>query len=343
MSAHEVPRYLLEQDKIVVLHDGMREEIETGCDEALALAVRETRLIVACGASGLAIFGLDDPTMPKFLGRRPSKKGPCIGIDDDDACVVASKPTRTTFRTQARIDAIEWTACSLRPATTVEGRVRRFDVTFEKKRCSSDPPPENAILLSIHVEEDVNENVVVLEADAPEDLKDPVSVVAEELETRILRTWKSARARTPELRKWYGWQVIVMDASSAVACATLVLCPLGVLGYAFGAPIVHWAHGHSKRGWLSVSLRLGLPAAGLVTGLLFGGIVAGATTGCPSCQTEAYVNGMGIGVLAGGISGVVAMPIIDALIAFDLQPSTKVVPIVVPAQGGLALGLGGMF
>src|SRR5205807_6832077 len=39
----------------------------------------------------------------------------------------------------------------------------------------------------------------------------------------------------------------ISDGSAAASCATIFLCPAGLAVYAFGPPIIHWAHGHTER------------------------------------------------------------------------------------------------
>jgi hypothetical protein len=77
---------------------------------------------------------------------------------------------------------------------------------------------------------------------------------------------------------WYGWQTLLVDgAALTTVVGGLWLRPahqdwsvvsiVGVGGLAVGAPIVHWAHGHTGVGFASLGLRLGLPALGALIAL----------------------------------------------------------------------------
>jgi len=61
------------------------------------------------------------------------------------------------------------TACSLQPVLIVDGRVRRIDIQVDGRRCSSTPAPEGAIPLSVRIEHDPTQHVVV-EASDPSDV-----------------------------------------------------------------------------------------------------------------------------------------------------------------------------
>lgn len=80
---------------------------------------------------------------------------------------------------------------------------------------------------------------------------------------------------------WYGWQTLAVDGSSMaliLAGLTVTLATnsgaafatsltLGGLGLVLGAPIVHWVHGYTAKGFISLfGLRLGLAAGGYVVG-----------------------------------------------------------------------------
>ncbi len=74
--------------------------------------------------------------------------------------------------------------------------------------------------------------------------------------------------RRRKRRSWYGWQTLVADGASftfIVAAsgsshqgdADSVLATVGVLGYFFGAPSVHWAHENVGKGFASLGIRGG--------------------------------------------------------------------------------------
>jgi hypothetical protein len=82
-------------------------------------------------------------------------------------------------------------------------------------------------------------------------------------------------ASRPETR-WYGWQILIPGIISHMFAATgsfsfvlPVLIP-GLTGSIFSAPIVHWAHGHTARGFASLGIQLG--GTGLATGLWVAGL-----------------------------------------------------------------------
>src|SRR4051812_25374574 len=80
---------------------------------------------------------------------------------------------------------------------------------------------------------------------------------------------------------WYGNQTLIVDGVTlaAAALAASVAGPpenqgtakgLGTLagvGYLFGGPIVHWAHGHPGRGFGSLALRFFIPLVTLAIGV----------------------------------------------------------------------------
>ncbi|MFO0562648.1 MAG: hypothetical protein U0269_31815 [Polyangiales bacterium] len=80
---------------------------------------------------------------------------------------------------------------------------------------------------------------------------------------------------------WYGWQTLAVDGSSAAfilaglavtfatnsGAAFATSLTLGGIGLIFGGPIVHWAHGYTGKGLISLfGLRLGIAAGGFVIG-----------------------------------------------------------------------------
>ena len=78
------------------------------------------------------------------------------------------------------------------------------------------------------------------------------------------------------VRVWYGWQGLVVDAVSVgvviggVYASSVALVTAGSSTYAFGAPIVHWAHGNVGRGFVSLGGRVGAPLGGFIVGAVCG-------------------------------------------------------------------------
>lgn len=76
----------------------------------------------------------------------------------------------------------------------------------------------------------------------------------------------------PRQHNWYGWQVMMADAASVTSVhlgleqRSEELALLGVGGYFFGGPLVHWAHGHVGKGFGSLGIRVGAPIAGAMIG-----------------------------------------------------------------------------
>lgn len=145
--------------------------------------------------------------------------------------------------------------------------------------------------------------------------------------------------------KWYGWQTLVSDGASFLlifaanntesnrAFSTFQF-GLGAAGFFLAPPILHWAHGHTGRGFVSLGMRLGAP---LVGALLL-------TNSLESSQKNVAVAAsgmMGFVILAAWIPTSIA---VDASIAYDKVPKQiSFSPIVTPVRGGGVLGVGGMF
>jgi hypothetical protein len=119
-------------------------------------------------------------------------------------------------------------------------------------------------------------------------------------------------------RTWYGWQTLIVDGVSAVfwviGFAALsgdveprVLAmgiPFGTAGFTLGGPIVHWANGNVGKGFMSFGINVGAFA---LTSVLVGGVWC-AAGGCS--DEEGYLDGIGPGLMGGGI-GLVAATIVD--------------------------------
>jgi hypothetical protein len=77
---------------------------------------------------------------------------------------------------------------------------------------------------------------------------------------------------------------------------------LSLVGYAFGAPVVHLVHEHPERALISLLLRGGLP-------LLFGAIGAEVE----DCFEDEFFCGVG-GAVLGGLAGVTTAIVVDAAV-----------------------------
>jgi hypothetical protein len=115
-------------------------------------------------------------------------------------------------------------------------------------------------------------------------------------------------------RHWYGWQTLTVDGASFTLLmlagadggrSSDEMATAALLGYGFGAGIVHFAHGNPGRGFASFGVRLGMPLAGAIVG-------AGLDSGCNSYLCEK--NGAAIGLLL-GMGGAIAID--AAVFAYD--------------------------
>jgi hypothetical protein len=130
----------------------------------------------------------------------------------------------------------------------------------------------------------------------------------------ILLTASTARASDTT---WYGYQTLAVDGVSAGLIGVnaylikkdtehgdtgdhtgvyVILAGLGGLGYLFGGPTVHWAHGRTGIGFADLGARVALPLAGLGIGALIPardqtpGIIIGAIIGgCLAVALDAVV------------------------------------------------------
>jgi hypothetical protein len=116
--------------------------------------------------------------------------------------------------------------------------------------------------------------------------------------------------------RWYGWQPLIADgastalivvgtvfvvraaASDTSASSVVLLAPLslGVLGYLFAAPTIHWAHGRVGTGFASLALRALSPLAGVGLGALVQGVAGHDNTS---------------GGIVGGVVGATAAVVVD--------------------------------
>lgn len=134
--------------------------------------------------------------------------------------------------------------------------------------------------------------------------------------------------------RWYGWQTLIADG---VSLGLVVgggyansggVVYAGIMTYFLAPPIIHFAHGHVGKGFLSMGLRVGMPIA-LGLGLA-------AASNCSSggyCGLGEFALGFGIG-MAG------ASAIDSAAIAWEkvpAEPSVAVVPMLGRDHAGLAI------
>ena len=138
----------------------------------------------------------------------------------------------------------------------------------------------------------------------------------------------------PHPRRWYGWQTLAADTAAIAlfsgGVAWALSNPLGAddgpaLGlvgasyaiYVLGAPVVHFVHGSSKKGFGDIALRL------------FGPPLAGAV-GAGLCTAVCSNGGGGdlgdlrplVGFVFGTMAGLIAVPIVDAA-ALAYDPATS--------------------
>jgi hypothetical protein len=255
---------------------------------------------------------------------------------------VRTEKIRASIVTRAPRNVVRLAACGLEGTTSIGGHIRTLDWSVDGARCS----PGVADPFSIEMRtEPIQENElrIVLEHDptdgADEEVRDAFARITDELESRIVRTWKGVRAyeKPGSPARWYGWQTILVDASSALTAATIFGIPFAIAGFAFGPPIVHWAHGHVRRGFISLILRIAPPTFGLGVGTLIGlGVSCSEPAGCGS---DTVVTGAAIGTAIGAVSAGVVSPIWDAIVSVD--PAVR--PVVLPAQGGAVFGFTGDF
>jgi hypothetical protein len=159
-----------------------------------------------------------------------------------------------------------------------------------------------------------------------------------------------APADTPRRleRRWYGWQTLATDGAAITLLAGTALLTdgappgplpttgyvLGTLSYAFGGPIVHFAHGNPGWGFASFGLRVPAP---VITSLGAMGVYCGLQPG-EYCGL--------IGVPFAGAAILAAIAIDAAVFAYDDVPVEsvgdtpfRILPIASVTRRGASLGL----
>ena len=114
----------------------------------------------------------------------------------------------------------------------------------------------------------------------------------------------------PSRRVWYGWQTLLVYASSATvglaagfgggASDSGFLVAAGSViagtGLVFGGPIVHWAHGNTSRGFAALGLNFGATLAS-------GGVGVGIACAAGGCSGSFGGFGIFAGLVFGGSAG----------------------------------------
>ncbi len=163
--------------------------------------------------------------------------------------------------------------------------------------------------------------------------------------------------------RWYGWQPLIVDATSIAmmvgggfvgGSGTMPLEVFGGAGYLLGAPIIHDAQGQLGRAGTSLALRVLVPAASAVAGVLIGW--AAFPNGTESGGGDSYFTidksvyqaaggfiGFGVGVLT-------AVVVDDVLLAKKRVPppllpdaSPTIEPRLAATRDGATFGVGGTF
>jgi hypothetical protein len=151
------------------------------------------------------------------------------------------------------------------------------------------------------------------------------------------------------VRLWYGWQTLLVDAAAfGTALAGYgtndfnanPTSTIGIVGYIFGPPIVHWFHGHAGKGAIDLGARILGP-------LVLGGL--GYLIGLPISDNASNVaGGIGLGI---GYLGIVTVD--AAVFAFEAtydtesarraSPKLFALPRIQLRPGGATAGFDGTF
>jgi hypothetical protein len=134
---------------------------------------------------------------------------------------------------------------------------------------------------------------------------------------------------TPAIRSkrdWYGWQtLLVFGGATTVALVSgfaggasdstgvvVTGLSLGGAGLLFGGPIIHWAHGHTARGFGVLGLNFGMP-------LVSGGLGIGIACAAGGCGGHDSGFGIFFGSMIGGSFGLLGAMIVDVA-ALSYEP-----------------------
>ncbi|HEU4405157.1 MAG TPA: hypothetical protein VFS43_07690 [Polyangiaceae bacterium] len=164
-----------------------------------------------------------------------------------------------------------------------------------------------------------------------------------------VRVAKPKRAEPPPPRvEWYGWQTIATDLAAVAFVGAGAsdeedggVALLGLGTYLLGAPIVHAANGQFGKGVASLGLRVGVPVAGALGGLMLGSATCREDDGwnenvCPLGQAA-----------LGSLLGILAASTLDAAVLAKKEvrprPAVSIAPAVLPTPRGTSFGLTGTF
>ncbi|EYF05241.1 hypothetical protein [Chondromyces apiculatus] len=171
---------------------------------------------------------------------------------------------------------------------------------------------------------------------------------------RDYEAYDENRPENTPARRWYGWQTLLaMGASSATFPLAFVTTDgsflgLPISGFLLGGPIVHWSHGHVRRGFNVLGMHFGLSAAGILLGL-------GLDCAIDVCTGHGKVENLLYAGMVGAGLGLLTSNIIDAtVIAYEDRPGEvnaarqpglqlSLVPTLDLHQGRATLGIGGTF
>ena len=146
----------------------------------------------------------------------------------------------------------------------------------------------------------------------------------------------SAPPPAPSPREhWYGWQLLMSDATSMTLALATQESWLAASGYLLAPPLIHVFHGQGTRALASAGMRIGLPLLGYA-------IAVEGSRGCSGSDTTACDVGM---VAMGLLVGISAVGI-DAALAYEpVKPSERssLVPQILVSDREARFGVAGSF
>lgn len=169
-------------------------------------------------------------------------------------------------------------------------------------------------------------------------LSAPVTSFAQEAPNATVSTAAPERSG-----RWYGWQILIVDAIGDAMGVTAGLIQVSALGYVglgvqvLGGPIVHFTRGRTGVAIFSMLMRLAWPAGGY-------GIGWAAAGGQGDRGTSGALLGASLSALAFTVFDVAALAFEDHPHATRRTSSTGITSGgLAPVQGGALVSVGGMF